>query len=98
MFFFRTPPLVSKQLDLAVHAYPSLADLAAMGAGFSTDVMCVAGVPVGVDAWVKNFVAKKARAVITDVAKLDAVTRLRWAYSHSTAQFLPKCSYDLFWS
>ena len=31
---------------------------------FSTDGMRVAGVPVGVDAWVKTFVAKKARSVI----------------------------------
>jgi len=49
-------------------------DLAAMGAGVATDGMHVAGVPVGVDAWVKTFVAKKARSVITDVAKLDVVS------------------------
>jgi len=61
-------------LDLAVRADPFLADLAAMGAGVSTDGMRVAGVPVGVDAWVKNFDAKKARSVITDVAKLDVVS------------------------
>ena len=41
-----------------------------MGTGVSTDGLRVAGVPVGVDAWVKTFVAKKARSVITDVAKL----------------------------
>ena len=45
-----------------------------MGAGVSTDGMRVAGVPVGVDAWVKTFVAKKAQSVITDVAKLDVVS------------------------
>ena len=45
-----------------------------MGAGVSTDGMRVAGVPVGVDAWVKTFVAKRARLVITDVAKLDVVS------------------------
>jgi len=61
-------------LDLAVRADPSLADLAAMKAGVSTDGMCVAGVPVGVDAWLKNFVAKQARSVITDVAKLDVIS------------------------
>jgi len=60
--------------DLTVRADPSLADLAAMGAGVSTDGMRVAGVPVGVDTWVKTFVAKKARSVITDVAKLDVVS------------------------
>ena len=45
-----------------------------MGAGVSTDGMRVAGAPVGVDAWVKTFVAKKAQSVITDVAKLDVVS------------------------
>ena len=73
-------------LDSAVRADPALVDLAAMGAGVSTD----GGVPVGVDAWVKTFVEKKARSVITDVAKL-----LRWASSQSTAQFLPKCAHGL---
>ena len=34
----------------------------------------VAGVPAGVDAWVKTFVAKKARSVITDVTELDVVS------------------------
>jgi len=61
-------------LDLAVCADPSLADLAVMGAGVSTDCMRVAGVPLDVDAWVKNFVAKKARSVIKNVAKLDVVS------------------------
>jgi len=61
-------------LELAVRAESSLTDLAAMGAGVSTDSMRVAGVPVGVDAWVKTFVVKKARSVITDVAKLDVVS------------------------
>ena len=36
--------------------------------------MRVEGVLVGVDAWVKTFAAKKARSVITDVAKLDVVS------------------------
>ena len=63
-----------QDLDSAVRADPVLADLAAMGAGVSTDGMRVAGVPVGVDAWVKTFVEKKARSVITDVAKLDVVS------------------------
>ena len=61
-------------LASAVRADPALADLAAMGAGVSTDGMRVAGVPVGIDAWKKDFVAKKARSVITDVAKLDVVS------------------------
>ena len=45
-----------------------------MGAGVSTDDMRVAGVPVGVDAWVKTFVEEKARSIITDVAKIDVVS------------------------
>ena len=61
-------------LDLAVRADPSLADLAAMGAWVSTDGMRVAGVQVGIDAWMKKFVAEKARSVITDVARLDVVS------------------------
>jgi len=61
-------------LQSAVRADPALADLAAMGAGVSTDGMHVVGVPVGVDASVKTFVAKKARSVITDVTKLDVVS------------------------
>ena len=51
-------------LNLAIRADPSLADLAAMGAGVSTDDMRVVGVLVGVDAWAKSLVAKKARSVI----------------------------------
>jgi len=61
-------------LECAVRVDPALADLAAMGAGVSTDGMRVAGIPVGVDAWVKTFVAKNARSFITDVAKLDVVS------------------------
>jgi len=51
-------------LESAVRADPALADLAAMGAGVSTHGMRVAGILVGVDAWVNTFVAKKARSVI----------------------------------
>ena len=61
-------------LDSAVRADPALTDFATMGAGVSTDGMHDAGVSVGVDAWVKTFVEKKARSVITDVAKLDVVS------------------------
>ena len=46
-------------LDSAVRADPALADLAAMGAGVSTDGMRVAGGPVGVDAWVKRLLLRK---------------------------------------
>ena len=65
---------VLSSLERALREDPTLADLAAMGTGVSTDGMRVAGVPVGVDAWVKTFVAKKAQLVITDVAKLDVVS------------------------
>jgi len=61
-------------LERAIREDLALADIAAMWAGGSTDGMRVAGVPVGVDAWVKTFVAKKARSVITDVTKLDVVS------------------------
>jgi len=60
--------------DLAVNADLSLSDLADMGAGISTDGMRVAGVLIGIDDCVKAFVAKKARTVLTNVAKLDVVT------------------------
>ena len=59
VFFPDTSFSLDTALDSAVRADPALADLAAMGAGVSTDGMRVAGVPVGVDAWVKTFVAKK---------------------------------------
>jgi len=36
--------------------------------------MRVAGVPMGLDAWVKTFVAKKAWSLINDVFKLDVVS------------------------
>jgi len=42
--------------DSAVRADAALTDLASVGAGVSTDCMRFAGVPVGVDAWVKTFV------------------------------------------
>jgi len=44
-----------------------------MDAGVSTKGLRVAGVPIGDDAWVAKFVAKKVEAVILDVAKIDDV-------------------------
>ena len=41
-------------LERAAREDPTLADLAAMGPKVSTDGMRVAGVPVGVNAWVKT--------------------------------------------
>jgi len=67
-----------------------------MGAGVSTDGMRVAGVPVGVDAWVKTSFCKKARSVISDVAKLDGLSQ--WASSQSASRFLPKCAHGLPWA
>jgi len=72
-------------LEHAVRADPALADLDAMGAGVSTDGMRVAGVLFGVDAWVKTFVAKKARSVITDIAKLDVVPD--WLFHNQLLNF-----------
>jgi len=36
-------------------------------------VLAVAGVPIGDDSWVTNFVAEKVDAVILDVGKIDHV-------------------------
>jgi len=77
MFSCRATLLVSTPLDQLsnvqyVRILPQ--QILPMGAGVSTDGMRVAGVPVGVDAWVPTFVSKKARSVIADVAKLDVVT------------------------
>jgi len=44
-----------------------------MDAGVSTKGLCVAGVPVGDDAWVSKFVSEKVEAVILDVGKIDHV-------------------------
>jgi len=63
-----SPDTDRSALERAARADPALADLAAMGTGVSPDGIRVAGVPAGVDAWVKTLVAKKARSVITDVA------------------------------
>ena len=42
------------------------------------------GVPIGTDAFVQNFVAKRCRAIKDDVEKLDAIqgTRLQYTNSH----------------
>ena len=94
---FNKTDTTCQQVNLGMMAYlgASFADLAAMGAGVSTDGMRVAGVPVGIDAWVKNFVAKKAQSVITD---RQIGCCLGWASSQSAAQFLPKCAHGLPWA
>jgi len=51
----------------------SFSDLAAMDVGVSTKGLRVAGVPIGDDACVTKFVAKKVEAVILDVGKIDHV-------------------------
>ena len=50
-----------------------LSYLAAMDASVSTQGLRVAGVPIGNDAWVANFVAVKVDVVIRDIGKIDYV-------------------------
>ena len=51
----------------------SFLDLATMDAGVSTQGLRVAGVPIGVEAWVTKFVEEKIQDVIVDVGKIDHV-------------------------
>ena len=44
-----------------------------MDAGISTTGLRVAGVPIGNDEWVQQFVQEKAAAVQADVGKLDII-------------------------
>jgi len=57
----------------APQANPRLASLSCMDAGISTSGMRVAGVPIGTDEWVQQFVQDKAAAVQFDVGKLDMI-------------------------
>jgi len=45
-----------------------------MDAGISTTGLRVAGVPIGNDEWVQQFVQAKAAAVQVDVGKLDIIS------------------------
>jgi len=45
-----------------------------MDAGICTTGLSVAGVPIGNDEWVQQFVQAKAAAVQVDVGKLDIVS------------------------
>ena len=45
-----------------------------MDAGLSTTGLRVAGVPIGNDEWVQQFVQEKAAAVQVDVGKLDIIS------------------------
>jgi len=91
--FFPDPSLsletARSALDLAVRADPSLADLAANGAGVSTEIIssCVRR-RLGED-----FCCKKSTGGHYRCRQIRCC--LTWAYSLSTAQFLPKCSYGL---
>ena len=55
----------------ALQANPQLACLSGIDAGISTMGLRVAGVPIGNDEWVQQFVQAKATAVQVDVGKLD---------------------------
>jgi len=58
----------------ALQANPQLACLSGMDAGISTTRLRVAGVPIGNDEWVQQFVQAKAAAVQVDVGKLDIIS------------------------
>ena len=58
----------------ALQANPQLACLSGMDAGISTTGLRVAGVPIGNDEWVQQFVQAKAAAVQVDVGKLDIIS------------------------
>jgi len=51
----------------------SCSDLTAIDVGVSTKGLCVAGVPIGDDAWDTTFVEEKVEAVILDVCKIHHV-------------------------
>jgi len=58
----------------ALHANPQLVCLSGMDAGICTTGLRVAGVPIGNDEWVQQFVQAKAAAVKVDVGKLDMIS------------------------
>jgi len=58
----------------ALQANPQLACLSGMDAGISTTGLRVAGVPIGNDEWVQQFVQAKAAAVKVDVGNLDIIS------------------------
>jgi len=57
-----------------MEANPQLACLSGMIAGISTTGLRVAGVPIGNDEWVQQFVQAKTAAVKVDVGKLDIIS------------------------
>jgi len=58
----------------ALQANPQLACLSGINAGISTTGLRVAGVPIGNDEWVQQFVQEKAAAVQVDVGKLNIIS------------------------
>jgi len=58
----------------SLHANLQLACQSGMDAGISTTGLRVAGVPIGNDEWVQQFVQAKAAAVKVDVGKLDIIS------------------------
>ena len=61
-------------LQNALEANPQLACLSGIDAGISTTGLRVAGVPIGNDEWVQQYVQEKAAAVQVDVGKLDIIS------------------------
>jgi len=58
----------------ALETNPQLACLSDIDAGISTTGLRVAGVPIGNDEWVQQFVQEKAAAVQVDVGKLNIIS------------------------
>ena len=78
-----------------------------MDAGISTTGLRVAGVPIGNDEWVQQFVQEKAAAVQADVGRLDIISdglihyqmlrfcqNTRLAFLHGTVctPFMERCA------
>jgi len=76
----------------ALQANPQLACLSGIHAGISTTGLRVAGVPIGNDEWMQQFVQEKAAAVQVDVGKLDIISDglihyISWA-QHSNTPYI----------
>ena len=80
----------------ALQANPQLACLSGMDASISTTGLRVAGVPIGNDEWVQQFVQAKTAAVQVDVGKLDNI--YDGLIHCQTMRFLPKHSSCFSWA
>ena len=78
----------------ALQANPQLACLSGMDAGISTTGLRVAGVPIGNDEWVQQFMQEKAAAVQSTWVSLTLYSTV----SFTDAAFLPKHSSCFSWA